>query len=117
MQYEGFRRIIIAFSLNSRRLYCLFTRQVLKSAEETLKRVHYKSRIWNKPKDTGLNSRQRLMLNKLLNGFNGELNKSKWASMAKCSAKTELRDIKDLIETGILKQEDAGGRSTIFELK
>ena len=56
------------------------------------------------------------MLNKLFDGFKGKLKSSKWAKIAKCSADTALRDIKDLIEKGILQQEEAGGRSTNYEL-
>jgi Fic family protein len=57
------------------------------------------------------------MLNKLLDGFEGKLKTSKWAKINKCSNDTALRDIKDLIEKNILKQETEGGRSTNYELK
>jgi Fic family protein len=63
-----------------------------------------------------MNERQRFMLNKLLDGFEGKLKTSKWAKINKCSADTALRDIKDLIEKGVLKQENEGGRSTNYEL-
>ena len=63
-----------------------------------------------------MNSRQRLILNKLFDGFDGKLKTSKWAKITKCSADTALRDIKDLIDKGILKQEKSGGRSTNYEL-
>lgn len=95
-------------------LNCL--NRALKSTEETLKRVLYKANFWDKHKETVLNGRQRLMLNKLLDGFDGKLKTSKWAKIAKCSADTALRDIKDLIEKGIMKQEESGGRSTNYEL-
>jgi len=95
-------------------LNCLY--RALFSTEETLKRVLYKADFWDKHKETILNSRQRLMLNKLLDGFDGKLKTSKWAKIAKCSADTALRDIKDLIEKGILKLEVSGGRSTNYEL-
>lgn len=95
-------------------LNCLY--RTLISTDETLKRVLYKAEFWDKHKKTVLNSRQRLMLNKLLDGFDGKLKTSKWAKIAKCSADTALRDIKDLIEKGILKQEESGGRSTNYEL-
>jgi Fic family protein len=55
-------------------------------------------------------------LNKLFDGFEGKLKSSKWAKMTKCSSDTALRDIKDLIEKGILRQEVQGGRSTNYEL-
>ncbi len=56
------------------------------------------------------------MLNKLLDGFDGKLKSSKWAKITKTSSDTALRDIKDLIEKGILKQSDDGGRSVSYEL-
>ena len=56
------------------------------------------------------------MLNKLLEGFDGKLKTSKWAKITKCSADTALRDIKDLIEKEILKQDESKGRSTNYEL-
>ena len=95
-------------------LNCLY--RALISTEETLKRVLKKADFWNKHNDTVLNSRQRLMLNKLIDGFDGKLKTSKWAKIAKCSPDTALRDIKDLIEKGIMKQEESGGRSTNYEL-
>jgi len=95
-------------------LNCLH--QTLNATEETIKKVLRKSEFWDKHKDTVLNSRQRLMLNKLWNGFKGKLKTSKWAKMAKCSQDTALRDIKDLIEKGILQREASGGRSTNYEL-
>ena len=95
-------------------LNCLY--RALESTEETLKKVLYKAEFWDKHKDTILNSRQRLMLNKILDGFDGKLKSSKWAKITKCSPDTALRDIKDLMEKGILKQEESGGRSTNYEL-
>ena len=56
------------------------------------------------------------MLNKLLDGFDGKLNSSKWAKIAKCSQDTAGRDIAGLLQLGILKKEAAGGRSTNYSL-
>jgi len=95
-------------------LNCLY--RALESTEVTLKQVLKKAEFWDRNKETILNSRQRLILNKLFDGFEGKLKTSKWAKIAKCSADTALRDIKDLIEKGILKQEESGGRSTNYEL-
>ena len=63
-----------------------------------------------------LNSRQTLMLNKLLDGFNGKLSSSKWAKITKCSQDTAGRDISDLIDRGILTKGVSGRRSTTYEL-
>jgi len=88
----------------------------LKNTEQTIKKVLYKNDFWDKHKNTELNSRQRLILNKLFDGFEGKLKTSKWAKITKCSQDTALRDIKDLIKKGILRKEKSGGRSTNYEL-
>lgn len=95
-------------------LNCL--KNALLETENNLKKVVYKAEFWKHHEHTSLNERQRLMLNKLLDGFEGKLKSSKWAKIAKCSTDTALRDIKDLIAKGILKQEEQGGRSTNYEL-
>jgi len=95
-------------------LSCL--KNALIETENTLKQIVHKVEFWKIHENTPLNQRQRLVINKLLNGFEGKLKSSKWAKIAKCSADTALRDIKDLIEKGILKQEYQGGRSTNYQL-
>ena len=62
------------------------------------------------------NERQRLILTKLLDGFEGNLTSSKYAKIAKTSPDTALRDINDLVEKGILLKADSGGRSTNYLL-
>jgi len=93
-------------------LECL--KKALLEAEKTTHCVLFKANFWDKHKDTPLNSRQRLVLNKLLDGFEGKLKSSKWAKIAKCSLDTALRDIKYLVDKGILKQDAQGGRSTSY---
>lgn len=95
-------------------LTCL--KNALLAAEKTLERVVAKATFWNRHAATLLNVRQQLLLNKLLDGFEGKLQTSKWAKIAKCSHDTALRDIKDLIDKGILKQEEGSGRNTNYEL-
>lgn len=95
-------------------LHCL--KNSLLATETTLQRILRKSEFWIVHEDTMLNERQRLVLNKLFEGFEGKLKSSKWAKIAKCSPDTALRDIKDLIDKGILRQDQQGGRSTNYEL-
>jgi Fic family protein len=52
----------------------------------------------------------------LLDGFDGKLTSSKWATIEKCSPDTALRDIADLVARGILKKDEGGGRSTSYSL-
>jgi Fic family protein len=88
----------------------------LKSTESVLAKVLQKANFWQKNAAVSLNDRQRTMLNKLFDGFEGKLNTSKWAKMTKISTDTALRDIQDLVNKDILKKEEAGGRSTNYEL-
>lgn len=91
-------------------------KKALLETENTLQKILHKAAFWKLHESTPINERQRLMLNKLLDGFDGKLKSSKWAKIAKCSPDTALRDIKDLMEKGILRQEQQGGRSTNYEL-
>jgi Fic family protein len=84
--------------------------------EINLGSVLRKARFWEVHAQKPFNERQRLMLNKLLDGFEGKLTSSKWAKIAKCSQDTALRDILDLIERGALTKDPGGGRSTSYSL-
>ncbi len=95
-------------------LNCLMN--ALNASDEILAKVLDKHQFWNKQATQILNNRQILLLNKLLDGFDGKLTTSKWAKIAKCSADTALRDIQDLISKQILCKEPSGGRSTSYEL-
>jgi len=77
-------------------LYCLLN--ALKSSNTILKNVLCKHKFWNDNAFSIENERQRKILNKLLDGFDGRLTSSKWAKITKCSQDTALRDINDLIE-------------------
>ena len=95
-------------------LRCLIN--ALKSTDIVLTNVLFKADFWQKHIDTAINERQKKILNKLMDGFDGKLTSSKWAKIAKCSKDSAVRDINDLIEKGILQREAAGGRSTNYEL-
>lgn len=91
--------------------------RAITATETTLDAIFRKARFWDTHQTVLLNERQRYMINKLWDGFEGKLTTSKWAKMTKCSQDTALRDVQDLIEKQILMKEDAGGRSTSYLLK
>lgn len=96
-------------------LSCL--KNALAASDKILKSVLKKAEFWKTNAQISFNDRQKLMLNKLLDGdFRGKLQSSKWAKICKCSQDTAIRDIKYLLEKGILRQEESGGRSTNYEL-
>jgi Fic family protein len=90
--------------------------RAIDGAQVTLKAVLEKARFWERIREAGLNERQRLVLNRLMDGFEGKLTSSKYAKLAKCSQDTAGRDIAALVELGVLVRGVAGGRSTGYEL-
>jgi Fic family protein len=86
-------------------------------AEEGLASVLRKAKVWGRINSRiPVNERQRTVINRLLDGFEGKLSTSKYAKLAKCSADTALRDIQILVQEGILAQDAGGGRSTSYSL-
>lgn len=88
----------------------------LERADEQLALVRRKALWWSRAGDMDINARQREIINRLLDGFNGNFTTTKWAKIAKCSPDTALRDINGLISLGILTRSPAGGRSTKYDL-
>lgn len=95
-------------------LHCLIN--ALKSTDVALTGILFKANFWTSHAEVALNERQRKLINKLLDGFDGKLTSSKWAKIAKCSKDTAVRDINELINKNILQKEVEGGRSTNYEL-
>jgi Fic family protein len=90
--------------------------RAIDGAENILASVLRKAHFWQAQHAQPFNDRQRLMLNRMMDGFEGKLTSSKWAKMSKCSPDTALRDIDDLMRRGILIKDTAGGRSTNYRL-
>ena len=85
--------------------------------EEPDEDVMKKPKFWEAHSGSHFNARQKFMLNKLLDHFDGKLTSSKWAKMAKCSHDIALRDIQDLVSQSVLAKDPAGGRSTNYLLR
>jgi Fic family protein len=90
--------------------------RAIDGAQTTLGAVLAKARFWEAIAGVAINQRQRMVLNRLLDGFEGKLTTSKYAKLAKCSQDTALRDILPLVELGILVRNPEGGRSTSYAL-
>jgi len=85
-------------------------------ADKLLAAVLDKARMWERVNRRPVNERQRQVINRMLDGFKGFLSTSKYAKLAKCSTDTALRDVRELLERGILTQNVGGGRSTSYRL-
>ncbi len=90
--------------------------RAIDGAQDILGAVLAKARFWERIKDVTLNDRQRLVVNRLLDRFEGKLTSSKYAVLAKCSQDTAHRDILELIAQGVLVQNPEGGRSTSYSI-
>lgn len=91
--------------------------RAIDGAQQALSSVIAKARFWEKWSGISLNERQIKVLNRVLDGLEGKFTSSKWAKLAKCSQDTAYRDIMDLLQRGVLCKNEAGGRSTSYELK
>ncbi len=90
--------------------------RAIEGAQAGLSGVIEKARYWETLRDVPLTERQRLVIKRMLEGFEGKLTTSKWATLTKSSNDTALRDIQQLVERGILVRNQAGGRSTSYSL-
>ncbi len=90
--------------------------RAIDNAEGPLRSVLHRARFWETHAGTPINARQRAVIDRLLDGFEGKLTSSRWADLAGCSQDTALRDIADLVHHGILRRGTAGGRSTSYTL-
>jgi Fic family protein len=90
--------------------------RAIEGAREMLHGVLRKARFWQAAAAVKINQRQRLVLNRMLDGFEGKLTSSKWGKLAKCSHDTALRDISELVKAGLLVRGSEGGRSTSYSL-
>lgn len=91
--------------------------RAISGAENILADVLQKARFWDRYREESFNDRQRIILNRLLDGFEGKLTSSKWAKIGKCSQDTASRDINDLLKRGILIKNPGGGRSVSYSLE
>ena len=89
--------------------------RAIAGTQNMLASVLFKARFWERFATEALNDRQIKVINRILEGFEGKLTSSKWASLAKCSQDTAYRDILYLMERGVLKKNPEGGRSTSYD--
>ncbi|MBV8752020.1 MAG: Fic family protein [Hyphomicrobiales bacterium] len=85
-------------------------------AQAILASVLGKAKFWERHSGEPFNKRQKIMLNRLLDGFEGKLTSSKWATITKTSQDTASRDIDNLLARNILIKDAGGGRSTSYSL-
>jgi Fic family protein len=90
--------------------------RAIDNADALLSSTLNKAKLWDRINQGPINDRQRLVINRMLDAFEGFINTSKYAKLAKCSNDSALRDVRELLSRGILLQNQAGGRSTSYRL-
>jgi len=90
--------------------------RTIEDADRALGSVLDKAKLWQRINTIPVNKRQRIVINRMLDNFKGYLTNSKYAKLAKCSSDTALRDIRELLDRGIVVKNAGGGRSTSYRL-
>jgi len=91
--------------------------RAIEAADTMLGSVLHKARLWQRINTKPVSERQRNVINRMLeDDWQGHMNTSKYATLASCSTDTALRDIRELLERGILVKNEGGGRSTSYRL-
>ena len=92
-----------------------FTRAV-DGAEASSTGVLRKAEFWRSHERVAISERQRAILNRYLDGFEGNFTAKKWAILGKCSPPTAQRDIADLVVKGVLLRNPGGSKNTSYDL-
>jgi Fic family protein len=89
----------------------------VEQSDETLSNVLNKAIFWQTHAETALSERQREVLNLYLDGYPGKLTAKNWAKRVKVSPDTATRDIKDLVEKGILIPQQGRVRDVFYGIR
>ena len=90
--------------------------RALDGAEAACANILGKADFWQRYAREPFTKRQKTVLNRFLDGFEGKLTARKWAAIGKCSIPTAQRDINELVERSILRRNPGGSKNTSYDL-
>ena len=90
--------------------------RAIDGADSACADVLRKADFWQRYAREPFTKRQKAVLNRFLDGFEGKLTARKWAAIGKCSIPTAQRDITELVERGILRRNPGGSKNTSYDL-
>ena len=90
--------------------------RAVQAASEIADTAVARDTFWRFATREPLNPRQHLVLSRMNGDFEGHLQTAKYAKLAKCSPDTAQRDIRELLDRGVLVRNPGGGRSTSYRL-
>lgn len=88
----------------------------LDEAETIVTTILNKSFFWQKASSVPMTERQTQMLNLFLDGYEAKITSKTWASLAKCSKDTAIRDIHDLVDKNILIEDFPGAKRPSYSI-
>lgn len=88
----------------------------LDEAETVVSTILNKSFFWQKAATIVMSQRQKDLLNMFLDGYEAKISSKTWASLAKCSKDTAIRDIQDLVGKNILREDIPGAKRPSYSI-
>ena len=88
----------------------------LDEADTIVTTILNKSFFWQKASSVPMTERQTQMLNLFLDGYEAKITSKTWATLAKCSKDTAIRDIQDLVDKNILKEDIPGAKRPSYSI-
>lgn len=88
----------------------------LEEADTIVSTILNKSFFWQKVSAIPMTERQTQMLNLFLDGYEAKITSKTWASLAKCSKDTAIRDIQDLVGKNILREDLPGAKRPSYSI-
>ena len=88
----------------------------IKEANTILSTVLNKSFFWLHAARIPMTERQANTLNRFLDGYEAKITSKNWASLNKCSKDTAIRDIQDLVQKGLLREDIPGAKRPSYSI-
>ena len=88
----------------------------LDEADTIVTAILNKSFFWQKASAVPMTERQTQMLNLFLDGYEAKITSKTWATLAKCSKDTAIRDIQDLVDKNILIEDIPGAKRPSYSI-
>ena len=88
----------------------------LDEADTSVTTILNKSFFWQKASSVPMTERQTQMLNLFLDGYEAKITSKTWATLAKCSKDTAIRDIQDLVDKNILIEDIPGAKRPSYSI-
>ena len=90
--------------------------EALDEADTIVSTILNKSFFWQKASSVPMTERQTHMLNLFLDGYEAKITSKAWATLAKCSKDTAIRDIQDLVEKNVLIEDIPGAKRPSYSI-